>query len=151
MDFKTLFKSERQHAQQHKQDTLLPGDAFPMRWHSNFYDRDILFAGVISLYCSHCIELLPDLVEAIRRHRIPFALITNGSVMENMEITEHFKTAFPIAGVEEHEIYDVYKVSETPYFYKVHASGEVLKGFNLESGEDLASHWREHIRLGVDG
>ncbi|WP_239617148.1 hypothetical protein [Cohnella mopanensis] len=150
MDFKTLFKNERQ-AQQGKSAALLPGETFPMSWHSDFYERNVLFAGVFSLYCSHCIDLLPELVEAIRNHRIPFALITNGSVPENMEIAEHFKTAFPIASIEENEIYDLYKVIETPYFYKVHASGEVLKGFKIESGDDLASHWKEHIRLEVNG
>lgn len=117
------------------------GDPFPLDVRPLAPHGKPVAVAVLSLYCAHCIEMLPHLVSAVRSHRIPFVLVSNGTPQENAGIATHFHAAFPIVSVAESDIADVYRVSRTPYFYFVHGTGIVAEGFATDRADDLAARW----------
>ncbi|QMV43534.1 thioredoxin-like domain-containing protein [Cohnella cholangitidis] len=141
MDFKTLFKKAPKPPE--TVETLQPDQPFPLNWRSLLPREEAVIVAVISLYCSHCIELLPELTSIVHRDRIPFILVSNGTTQENENIAAYFKAEFPFVSIEEEDILEVYKVNQTPYFYLVDGRGLIVKGFAADSAEDVATHWRQ--------
>ncbi|MFC4305047.1 TlpA family protein disulfide reductase [Cohnella boryungensis] len=144
MDFRALFPKGSKTAS--PIEPLRPGQPFPLRLQADAASGKPIAVAVLSLYCSHCIEMLPELVAAVDRHRIPFVLVSNGSYQENENIAAYFKAPFPIVSVAEEELQSVYRVAQTPYFYLVQPEGIVADSFAAESGQEMADRW---LRFGA--
>lgn len=97
--------------------------------------------GIVSLYCAHCIDMLPSLVEEIRVHRIPFMLVSNGSPQENANMAAFFKAAFPVISLPDGDALRVFGVAATPYFFFVRDTGIVADGFQTDEASQFAARW----------
>jgi len=120
---------------------LRPGQPFPLDVSSLVHAGNTATVAVISLYCPHCIEMLPGLIQEVRRHRIPFILVSRGTAQENANIASYFKATFPVVSVTEADMRQAYGVAETPYFYFVRGPRTVVEGFSSKSAADVAGRW----------
>jgi len=120
---------------------LRPGQLFPLDVSTVAQPGKPAAVAVISLYCPHCIEMLPSLIQEVRRHRIPFILVSRGTPQENANIASYFKATFPVVSVTEADMRSVYGVAETPYFYLVRGPRTVIDGFSAKSAANVAGRW----------
>lgn len=143
MNFKALFKQEPGPISR-PAGGLQAGETMPLVLSGLVPDSEAVLVGIVSLYCSHCVDLLPDLTALVREADLPFVLVSDGTESENEEIGRHFDVGFPIVSVREEEIAGTYKAFETPYFYIVRSDGRVAEGFPADTARELADRWRAY-------
>jgi len=142
MDFRSWFpKSTKSTATPKPLET---GQPFPMDLRTIAQKEQTVAVGIISLSCSHCVDLLPHLVSAVVRHRIPFVLFSKGTPQENANVAAYFGNPFPVVSIAEEDIQGRFGAEQTPYFYFVLDSGIVADGFAADTADDVIARWLRH-------
>jgi thiol-disulfide isomerase/thioredoxin len=72
-----------------------------------------LLAIFVSVFCTHCVDLLPSLKELSNEHQI--LLITNGSSEDNRDMIEYFEWTFPVLSLTNDEVNEYFNVSYFPF------------------------------------
>ncbi|WP_214630341.1 hypothetical protein [Paenibacillus agaridevorans] len=72
-----------------------------------------LLAIFVSVFCTHCVDLLPSLQELSNEHQI--LLITNGSSEDNRDMIEYFEWTFPVLSLTNDEVNEYFNVSYFPF------------------------------------
>jgi len=80
----------------------------------------------LSMYCSICMNLLPELVRISPRIAERFTLCISGTPEEINEIREHFDFKFPVVSLRTKDLEDKYRVLMTPFLYAISAEGMIL-------------------------
>ncbi|TVX96491.1 TlpA family protein disulfide reductase [Cohnella terricola] len=142
MDFRSWFPKSPKSPLNAK--PLEAGRPFPMNLRTMAPNGQTVAVGIVSLHCSHCVDMLPHLVTAVVKRRIPFVLVSSGTPQENANVAAYFGHPFPIVSIAEEDVQGRFGVEQTPYFYFVLGSGIVADGFTADTAEDVIARWLRH-------
>ncbi|WP_159885810.1 thioredoxin domain-containing protein [Paenibacillus puerhi] len=130
-DLKKLFAKENRKAKQlpYGKDELFPSDLI-----SHFPSTENYLIGFLSLGCSFCAKLLPKLQEFVANLDHEFILVTDGEPEENEEIKKFYNFSFMVISYEN---FSSFRVTKTPFFYKIGNGNKVISGFQIDTIEEL--------------
>jgi len=84
----------------------------------------------ISLTCSSCIDLLPELVEFGARHEGLLLVVSSGSTEDNEELVQYYDYSFPVVTMPEKEYKARFALEATPSAIMLE-NGLVRKQFTI--------------------
>lgn len=129
-----LFEGKQNNVQ-----SLEPGSAFPFGAVPavNIERRQTRYVLFLSMYCSICMELLPELIRISPEIGKRFVLGITGTPEEIQEIRNHFGFDFPVISLRAKEMEGVYRVYATPFLYAISAEGIILSKGTADVYEDF--------------
>jgi len=80
----------------------------------------------ISVYCEHCIDLLPHLNTIRENHPIQLSLFSTGDDDDHNEMAEYFNWSFPIFHMELQEMEHYFGIKKLPAVVIVNEHGVIL-------------------------
>lgn len=124
------------------ENIITRGNAFPFNRLnlSQKTDRNRIVCAV-SLFCGHCLELLPELKEIEDNHGVVLILVTNGTEDQNKIIQQEFGYQFKL--VSYMEDFSEIGITGTPQAYLTDCSGNVVSHTEIGNLETLLTLWKE--------
>ncbi|MGE7999049.1 hypothetical protein ACQKOF_10280 [Lysinibacillus sp. NPDC093190] len=117
-------------------EPLSVGKEFPFSLEGYTFNNKFVVCSV-SLYCKICIDLLPKLGNISQG----FALLTDGTELDNEEIIKEFEYSFPVLSIEYDSFHNL--IVETPSLMLVETDGNILEIVSIETIEEVNSFIEE--------
>lgn len=117
-------------------EMLATGEVLPLNqtYSSN---RNLLIC--LSFNCLRCMELIEELKSCGPISGIEIVLLTDGSFVENQQLSEYLMNRYPVKGLESQE-FELLKVYSKPYYYVVDQNKIIIgsgKWMNLSNIQEM--------------
>lgn len=115
---------------------LLKGAIFPYRIlnRENSFEENY-FVFFLSLSCTICIDLLPEMGDVAELTKNPFLLVTDGEIEENNEIINYYNFTFDIISFADD--FRKFNIPSTPFVYYVSKDNVVIDHLDFNSFPDV--------------
>lgn len=81
----------------------------------------------VSVYCSHCVDMLPDVSYLHSKLGLQIVLFTNGNNQDIEEMVDYFKWQFPCISLDEELMESLFNVVVFPFLILLDSTGAVEK------------------------
>jgi len=92
----------------------------------------------VSLYCVHCVDLLPHLREIRESHGIPIVLFSNGDDDDHEEMSKYFAWDIRTVSLDKDAMEEAYEVTAFPFCIVADETRRVAAKSVVYTAEDFA-------------